>query len=286
MNTPTAAAAGEVLSWLGQSWAQALAEVIEGLAGQRPGSVWHAAPPGAEPAAAGSPLWWQTEFDLAAGALAWAAASESAWLALGTHVLARAGVENPEAGDARGTAVEILGQSFGRLAQSLGERLGRVVASRAGAEGAAPPDAAPAGQAELSLPDGTAVAVGLYCSPLLARLLAPVEPEGPAAQDPAPAKDEPDEAPSPTLDLLRDMELPVIVSFGKTQLPLHEVLKLAAGSVIELDRSVNDPVALVVNNTVVALGEVVVIEGNYGLRIHEIMSRERLIRSSGLGWPQ
>jgi flagellar motor switch protein FliN/FliY len=283
MNAPTAAAAGEALAWLGKSWAQALAEVVEGLAGQKPVSVWNATPPPAEPAAAGAPLWWQAEFDLAPGAMAWATAADPAWRALGTHVLSQAGVENADAGEARGTAVEILGQSFGRLAQSLGERLGRAVASRAGSEGAAPPDAAPAGQAELSLPDGTAVAVGLYCSPVLAQLLAPAATAGPAAQSPPP-KEEPDAPASPALDLLRDMELPVSVSFGKTQLPLHEVLRLAAGSVIELDRSVNDPVALVVNNTVVALGEVVVIEGNYGLRIQEIMSRERLIRFSGLGW--
>ncbi len=282
MSAPTATTAGEVFEWLGQSWTVALAEVIEGLAGQKPGAVWNtvAAPPDA--AATGATLWWQQGFDLGAGALAWAAAGEPAWRALGAHALGGAGVENPEADDARGTAVEILSQSFARLAQSIGERLGRTVASQSGSERAAPPDAAPAGQAEVSLPDGTAAAVGLYCSPLLAQLLAPAPPGGPAREAPPTAKDEPDCPPSPTLDLLRDMELPVSVSFGKTQLPLHEVLKLAAGSVIELDRSVNDPVALVVNNTVVALGEVVVIEGNYGLRISEIMSRERLVGSSGL----
>jgi flagellar motor switch protein FliN/FliY len=65
-------------------------------------------------------------------------------------------------------------------------------------------------------------------------------------------------------------------------MPLEDVLKLTAGSVIELDRSISEPVSLIVNDTVVALGEVVVIEGNYGLRIQQIMSRESLLRSSGV----
>jgi len=60
------------------------------------------------------------------------------------------------------------------------------------------------------------------------------------------------------------------------------VLKLTAGSVVELDRAIDDPVALIVNDTVVALGEVVVIEGNYGLRIQQIMSRDHILRTSGV----
>jgi flagellar motor switch protein FliN/FliY len=77
----------------------------------------------------------------------------------------------------------------------------------------------------------------------------------------------------PTLDLLLDVEMPVSVSFGRTFLPVREVLKLATGSIIELDRPVNQHVEVVVNNCVIARGEVVVIEGNYGVRIHEIISR-------------
>jgi len=81
----------------------------------------------------------------------------------------------------------------------------------------------------------------------------------------------------PALDLLLDVEMPVSVSFGRTFLPVRDVLKLATGSIIELDRPVNQYVEVVVNNCVIARGEVVVIDGNYGVRIHEIISRgERL----------
>jgi len=87
----------------------------------------------------------------------------------------------------------------------------------------------------------------------------------------------------PTLDLLLDVEMPVSVSFGRTFLPVREVLKLATGSIIELDRPVNQYVEVVVNNCVIARGEVVVIEGNYGVRIHEIISRSDRLALQHLG---
>ena len=82
---------------------------------------------------------------------------------------------------------------------------------------------------------------------------------------------------SGTLDLLLDVELPVSVSFGKTQMPLQQVLKWTSGSIVELESTVNEPVEVVVNNCVIARGEVVVVDGNYGVRVQQIVSRaERL----------
>jgi len=76
-----------------------------------------------------------------------------------------------------------------------------------------------------------------------------------------------------TLDLLLDVELPVSVSFGKAQLPLQQILKWTTGSIVELDCAVNEPVEVVVNNCVIARGEVVVVDGNYGVRVQHIVSR-------------
>lgn len=73
------------------------------------------------------------------------------------------------------------------------------------------------------------------------------------------------------MDLLLDLEVPVSISFGRTRLPLKEVLNLAGGSIVELNRSINDLVDLVVDQRVVARGEVVVIDGNYGIRIEELV---------------
>ena len=83
------------------------------------------------------------------------------------------------------------------------------------------------------------------------------------------------------IDLLLDVELPVRVSFGQTEMQLRDVFKLGTGSVIELDKSVNDPVTVIVNNKPIAKGEVVMVDGNYGVRILEVESTADRIRSLG-----
>jgi flagellar motor switch protein FliN/FliY len=72
------------------------------------------------------------------------------------------------------------------------------------------------------------------------------------------------------LKLVMDVELNVSLRFGQRQLPLREVLDLASGSVIELDRMADDPVELYLDGKLIAYGEAVVVDGNYGLRVTEI----------------
>jgi flagellar motor switch protein FliN/FliY len=72
------------------------------------------------------------------------------------------------------------------------------------------------------------------------------------------------------LKLVMDVELNVSLRFGQRQLPLREVLELASGSVIELDRMVDEPVELLLDGKLVARGEAVIVDGNYGLRVTEI----------------
>jgi flagellar motor switch protein FliN/FliY len=72
------------------------------------------------------------------------------------------------------------------------------------------------------------------------------------------------------LDLVLEVELNVTVRFGQRQLTLREVLELTSGSVIELDRQVDEPVELLLDGKVIAKGEAVVVDGNYGLRITEV----------------
>jgi flagellar motor switch protein FliN/FliY len=64
--------------------------------------------------------------------------------------------------------------------------------------------------------------------------------------------------------------LNVTLRFGQRQLTLREVLELTSGSVVELDRQVEEPVELILDGVVVARGEAVVIDGNYGLRVTEV----------------
>ncbi len=72
------------------------------------------------------------------------------------------------------------------------------------------------------------------------------------------------------LDLLMDVQLALTLRFGTKKLLLREVLELSPGAVIELDRAVQDPVDLLLDGRLVAHGEVVVIEGNYGLRVTDV----------------
>ncbi len=81
------------------------------------------------------------------------------------------------------------------------------------------------------------------------------------------------------LDMLLDLELDLSVSFGRTELPLDQVVRMTVGSIVQLNRSAADPVDVLVNDSVIARGEVVVIDGNYGVRVTQVASRkERLER--------
>jgi flagellar motor switch protein FliN/FliY len=81
------------------------------------------------------------------------------------------------------------------------------------------------------------------------------------------------------LDLLLDVELPVSLSFGRAEPALRDVIKLTTGSIVELNRSLAEPVEVIVNNVVIARGEVVVVEGNFGVRIKEVISRQERLRT-------
>jgi flagellar motor switch protein FliN/FliY len=76
------------------------------------------------------------------------------------------------------------------------------------------------------------------------------------------------------MERLLDVEMNVTVRFGKAEVPLREVVRYGIGSMIELNRTVDEPVELLVNNSPFARGEVVVIDGYYGVRVTEIGSAE------------
>ena len=84
---------------------------------------------------------------------------------------------------------------------------------------------------------------------------------------------------SKTFDLLLDVELPVSVSFGRAQIPLKDVLRLNTGAIVELNRMIGDPVEVIVNNCVIARGEVVTIGGNFGVRVNQVISRQERLRT-------
>ncbi len=74
-----------------------------------------------------------------------------------------------------------------------------------------------------------------------------------------------------TLDIVLDVKVKVTVQLGSCQLPMRDVLELVAGSVIQLTQHASDPVGLYVNDKLVAYGEVVVVEDNFGIKITELV---------------
>jgi flagellar motor switch protein FliN len=81
------------------------------------------------------------------------------------------------------------------------------------------------------------------------------------------------------LDFLRDIELGVTLRFGKRYVLLRDILEIVPGSVVELDQQVQEPVELLVGKKIVARGEVVVVDGNYGLRVTEVVSPVERVES-------
>ncbi len=83
----------------------------------------------------------------------------------------------------------------------------------------------------------------------------------------------------PNLGLVLDISLRAVARLGQVEMPVSEILKLGPGSVIEIDRQIDEPIDLLVNDRLIARGEVVTIDEKFALRVTEIVSREERIRS-------
>ncbi len=73
------------------------------------------------------------------------------------------------------------------------------------------------------------------------------------------------------LDIVLDVKVKVTVQLGSCMLPMRDVLELSSGSVVQLMQHASDPVGLYVNDKLVAYGEVVVVEDNFGIKITELV---------------
>jgi flagellar motor switch protein FliN/FliY len=108
---------------------------------------------------------------------------------------------------------------------------------------------------------------------------APVAKPPVAAAAPAPAAANAGVPLSPGIELLLDVELEAALRFGCREMPLGEILDLGPGDVVQLDRHVSDPVDLIVGDKIVARGEVVLINGNFGLRVTEVSAPRKRLES-------
>lgn len=111
----------------------------------------------------------------------------------------------------------------------------------------------------------------------------PAQGSGPSSSPPRGGDYSPASAPtmglSPGLELLLDVELEASLRFGAREMPLAEILDLGPGDVVQLDRHINDPVDLIVGDKIVARGEVVLVNGNFGLRVTEVAEPQRRLES-------
>ena len=269
--------ANATVEWLVAQWTLRFSEITLTMGDLQPQMhVGHIE----DSAIKGGLLWWEQPFTCAPDSPVWAGAPEETWMEIGKIILSAAGVDPAPVPEIQSTYLEIIRQSMGSLAQDIGDRIGAQVSSSKGAE--APPRkiARHCFQIQAEVPGKTVDFYLIIAADLCHGISSAAD--ATASADNAQHSEEQQLttcAPvgSRTFELLLDVELPVSVSFGRAALKLHDAIKLITGSLIELDRGLSDPVELLVNNCVIARGEVVVVEGNYGVRITEIVSqRERL----------
>lgn len=267
---------GQSARWLAIEFARRLSQAIESMAGDKRRS--EATP--TEGADLEAYLWWEQPLSIAGSASVFIGAVEEVWSGIGGAILTSAGLEiSPD--EAKNTYFETLAQAMLAVAQSVTVRLGSEAVCIRSQELSSPPEGLTQffrvkaiGQADSAPAE---LLVG-FSPELLAAF--EVQPESARPFQYATATDaETPTGSAQTLDLLLDVELPVTVSFGRAQLLLKDVIKLTSGSIVELDRAVSEPVEVIVNNCVIARGEVVVIDGNYGVRICQIVSRQERLRT-------
>ena len=222
-------------------------------------------------------LIWEQRFEGIPDATVWVAAPESVWNEIGGAVLKEAGLD-PDPAESRSTYLEVLSQAFSGFAQAAARIQGGAIDSVSGREHTDVPSEPRWTAIEIQLADQILTPLAAAFSPVWSQLGAPPQRSLPPPK-PSVAVDPPADGHRRTFDLLLDVELPVSVSFGRAQLPLKDVIKLTTGSIVELNRSVSQPVEIIINNCVIARGEVVVIEGNYGVRIAQIISRQDRLRT-------
>jgi flagellar motor switch protein FliN/FliY len=184
----------------------------------------------------------------------------------------------PPKPDHRDALEELLRQAAGLVTTAVSLRWGE---TQLRVQSAAPPTWFAGARGWLVSTTGAPpVMVEWQLSSALVAALRPAQ-ERPVQERPAQEKDSPEpNQPGATadrkLDLLMDVELDVTLRFGKRNMLLREVMELDAGSVVELDREVQDPADLLLEGRLIARGEVVIVDGNYGLRVLEIITSPRI----------
>jgi flagellar motor switch protein FliN/FliY len=229
-------------------------------------------PPGAD--AADDVLWFACDFAPAhVGAIAFGLNASDA-LALGYRLLAAKGRPSQHDHHALHATAHLIAQCGGSFANRLSARLNLEVA----AADCQPQSERPAWPDAFEVPFPPAYGAGHFLSMCASPALLLAFTDAAAPDSIAAIAAGPNSTPR-NLDVLLDLEMPVSVSFGSTRLALKDVAKLTSGSIVELNRNLSEPVDIVVNNCPIARGEVVVVDGNFAVRIKHVISKQERLRS-------
>jgi flagellar motor switch protein FliN/FliY len=264
--------------WLASEWSIRFTDIMQTMAETKP-EIQVA---GIEELPKTDLLWWKQPFGCSARGFLVVGAQEQAWSAVGQSILNAAGLNAPPPADIRNAWFELLRNSMLGLAAGISGRISADVTCGDGVETGIEHSDGRVFKVEAETAGSPCLSFYIVVSDDLANSLS-VPVQGKAAVEnkkslvPGSYEHPANVAGSRTFDLLLDVELPVSVSFGRATLRIGDAMNLVSGSLIELDRALTDPVELLVNNCVIARGEVVVVDGNYGVRLTEIVSqKERL----------
>jgi flagellar motor switch protein FliN/FliY len=251
------------------SWAGALVTVLESMTGNRPKTEFRAAQ---SSTLAEGIFWWGQSLSVLDQPSFWIGAPKESWDSLGRLTLSALGEENPSDADAEATCRDLMAQTSAVVAGELAGKLAEAVSGGDSIPGS-PPNAAGAVAFTWSLDagqmsmEGTAVWSDAFLCRCTSFTPQPGEAAAPAEQAPSPSDGDAERFGGRPVSSLPRLDLRVKFVLGRTNLSLREIFKLNTGSVIELESSATEPADMVVHGRVLARGQVVVVNGNYGLKI-------------------
>lgn len=242
-------------SWAVQALADALQSGLEAETSIRPRVSWQPLEGTAsDDTQQGESIWWAQAFTGFPSPSVWLGGPAAAVDPLGHSVLSARGITNAGAEEARSAGQNLFAQAANALAKSMSELFTEPVTSSGVASAGAPHGTlAAALTVELQAVPDRAVLTVRCDQDFLGRLA------GALAASSTPGV-------SPT-ERIADLEFSVHATLGRTGIPLRDVFKLIVGSVIDIGKPITEPVDVVVNDRVIAQGQLVICKGSYGVKL-------------------
>jgi flagellar motor switch protein FliN len=260
--------------WLKEAWPAALAEGLGEILGVQVAFECLPIETGL-PAGSAEDPWWRTELSGTRGAVAYCGCPAQVADRIGGAIVIALHAAGASAQDAKGAFQKVVRESLAAVVQELrrGRKMGETFIT--GVECHGPTNF------DLVLPVKLVFSLQEYGPIWLAvnsefvSLFAPPEQKASAVSAESSWRER------QKMGSTFDSELPVCVSFAHIKTPLIDLIKLTSGSIFELNRPIDEPVELIVNDVIIARGEVVAIEGNCGVRISMIISRREMLQKLG-----